>query len=145
MLKFEIFADVRPDGTLSTGKRSEAHQAIKTFAGKRIRLTVEKSYSKRSNAQNRYFHGVCVPLVGQGLVELGYNEARNMEWVKDFIKANLLTTELPDKEGVMRKCIRPTSGLSTSQFMDLIADLQQWAMQELGVYIPDPNEQMEFF
>jgi len=142
-MKTEILADVRADGTLSTAKRMEAHRAFLAFAGKRIRITVERLYNKRSNAQNRYFHGVCLPIIQQGLLDIGYNEARDMAWVKDFVKANLLTVEVADSEGVVRKAIRQTSGLSKSEFMDFIADLQQWGSQELGVYIPDPNEQVE--
>ena len=65
---------------------------------------------------------------------------KDIEWVKDFVKVNLLTTEIPDKHGEVRKFVRPTSGLSTSEFMDLISDLQQWAAEYLGIIIPDPKD-----
>lgn len=141
----EIFADVRDDGTLSTGKRSEAHQAIKSFAGKRIRIKIERAFNKRSNSQNAYYWGVIVPILKEALIEIGYNEARSAEWVHDFVKVNFLLDEKPDKDGVVRKVVRRTSGLSTSEFMDLISDLQQWAVENLGVIIPDPNEQIDMF
>ena len=144
-MKHEIFADVKEDGTLSTGKRLEARRAFQSFAGKRVRVTIERAYNKRSSNQNRFFHGVCLPLIGEALLELGYNEGRNMELVKDFVKVNLLTTEMPDKHGEVRKFVRPTSGLSTSEFMDLISDLQQWAAEYLGIIIPDPNSQSALF
>lgn len=141
----EIFADVREDGTLSTGKRSEAYQAIKSFAGKRIRIKIERAFNKRSNSQNAYYWGVIVPILKEALIQIGYNEARNSEWVHDFVKVNFLLDEKPDKDGVVRKVVRRTSGLSTSEFMDLISDLQQWAAENLGVVIPDPNEQINMF
>lgn len=144
-MKTEIFADVKEDGSLSTSKRLEAQTAFKSLAGKRVKITIERAYNKRSNNQNRFFHGVCLPLIGDALLELGYNEGKNMEWVKDFVKVNLLTTEMPDKHGEIRKFVRPTSGLSTSEFMELIADLQQWAAENLDLIIPDPNSQSELF
>lgn len=47
-------------------------------------------------------------------------------------------------EGFGRKRMRPirrSSKLKTTEFMDFIAFIQR-RMAELGVYIPDPNEQM---
>ena len=51
----EIFADVKEDGTLSAGKRLEARRAFQSFAGKRVRVTIERAYNKRSSNQNRFF------------------------------------------------------------------------------------------
>jgi len=41
--------------------------------------------------------------------------------------------------------VRDTSSLTTSEMMDFIADMQQWAIEALDLYIPDPNEQTEIF
>jgi hypothetical protein len=68
--------------------------AFQEFEGKDVVVTVEKKKSKRSDAQNRYFHGVIIPVIQHGLIEAGWNEARSSEWTKDFIKLNCLIKTL---------------------------------------------------
>lgn len=146
MASVEIFADVREDGTLSTGKRSEAHQAIKSFAGKRIRIKIERAFNKRSVSQNDYFHAIIDRYVCDGLVNAGWKEARSRAWAKDFVKREVLMQDVVnEKTGETKPMPRATSGLSTVEFMALIADMQQWASEYLGIYIPDPNEQIDMF
>ena len=36
--------------------------------------------------------------------------------------------------------VKSTSSLNTAEFTDYIENIRLWAAQELGVYIPDPNE-----
>lgn len=146
LTKFEIFADVRPDGTLSTGKRSDAHQAIKTFAGKRIKLTIERAYNKRSLNQNDFFHMVIDDYVCPALIDVGWNEARDRKWAKEFVKEKVLMREVVnEKTGEVVSMPRATSGLTTVEFMELIHDLQQWAAEYLSIIIPDPNQQIDAF
>lgn len=143
-MKTEIYADVRDDGTLSEGKRLEAHKAIKVHAGKRVKLTIERAYNKRSVSQNDYFHMVIDSYVCQGLIDAGWNEARDRKWAKEFVKREVLMREVVnEKTGEVKWMPRPTSGLTTTEFMELIADLQQWAAEYLSIVIPDPNEQIK--
>ena len=142
-MRCEIYADLDADGQMSERKRMEVRNALKMYAGKRVVFSVERKYNKRSNSQNRFFHGVVLPLIGEALIESGYNEARSHEWVKDFVKVNCLTQDVVTEEGQVFKSIRRTSELTTSEFNDLIATVQQWASENLGIYIPDPGEQIE--
>lgn len=48
-----------------------------------------------------------------------------------------------EKTGEVKDCIGKTSGLTKSEFMDFVADVQQWAAESLGIYVPEPNEEME--
>ena len=50
---------------------------------------------------------------------------------------------LVNESGEFIEIIRSTTSLSTSEFMDFIAEIQQWTSEFLGVYIPDPNEVLE--
>jgi hypothetical protein len=122
------------------------NEAFKSFEGKDVVVTVEKKKSKRSDAQNRYFHGVIIPVIQHGLIEAGWNEARSSEWTKDFIKLNCLIKQYTnEKTGEVKDCIGKTSGLTKSEFMDFVADVQQWAAESLGIYVPEPNEQTYLF
>lgn len=130
------------DGRPNNAKK--LNEAFRAFEGKDVIVTIEKRKSKRSDAQNRFFHGVCVPIIQQGLIEAGWNEAKSFEWTKDFIKKHCLIKQATnEKTGEVWDYIGATSGLTKSEFMDFVSDIQQWAMESLGVYVPDPNEVME--
>lgn len=143
---FEIFADINPDGSMSDFKRNEARKAFLQFAGKKVRIRIERSYNKRSNNQNRYFHGVVIPVVQQGLIDAGWNEAKSFEWVKDFIKHTVLMHEVVnEKSGEVIKTPRKTSELTTVEFMELVEDVARWASEYLNVCIPLPGEQVQMY
>lgn len=145
-MKLELFADVTEQGSLTNSKQSELNRFVESFAGKRIKISVERKYNQRSNNQNRFFHGVVIPIIQQGLIEAGWNEAKSFEWTKDFIKMNCLVKEyVNENTGEVKKSIGKTSELSTSEFMNLISEIQQWASEYLNVYVPEPNEQIEIF
>jgi len=83
-------------------------------------------------------------MLQQRLLDLGWKEAVSIEWVKDLIKYQFLKMEtVNEKTGEVITSIRATSSLTTSEMMDFIADIQQWSAETLGLYIPDPNEQIE--
>lgn len=143
-MKTEIFLEIDKDGIITRGK-TLLQKALHEFAGKRLRITIEPNKRKRSNQQNRYFHGCVIPLVQEKLIDLGFNEAKSNEWTKDFIKYNCLIKEFVSEHGEVIKSIGKTSELTTSEFMDMIAEVQQWASEKMGLYIPDPAEQLKVF
>ena len=81
------------DGILRITNRKGFEKDIQHFEGKEVSIVIEKKKSKRSHPQNRYFHGVIIPIVKSALLDLGFEEARSSEWVKDFIKDNCLIKE----------------------------------------------------
>ena len=142
-MKIELLCTVDDNGKIVSG-RTKLIKALQSFSGKRVTLTIERQFKKRSGQQNRYFHGLVIPLIQQRLQELGWKEAISETWVKDLVKLQCLKTEtVNESTGEVFETIRNTSGLTTSEFMNLIADIQQWAAEKLDLYIPDPNEQTE--
>ena len=142
-MKAELFCTVDDNGKITSG-RQKLIKALQSFAKHKIRISIEEQFKKRTNPQNRYFHGLVIPLIQQRLQELGWKEAISETWVKDLVKLQCLKTEsVNENTGEVFEAIRNTSGLSTSEFMNLIADIQQWAAEKLDLYIPDPNEQTE--
>ncbi len=97
---------------------------------------------KRSNLQNRYFHGCVLPLVLDGLRVAGYNEVKTLEDTKTVLKSLFLKSVMSNGiEDI--PIIRDTHQLSTIQFLEFIADIQKWSATYLGVIIPDPSTQTE--
>lgn len=144
-MKSEIYIQVTEQGTVSDIKKKEIGSALRIHAGKRIVLTIERKYNKRSNSQNRFLHGVVIPIIQEGLIEAGWNEAKSFEWTKDFIKSQCLVREfVNEKTGEVKSAIGKTSELTTSEFAELIDAIAQWGAEYLGVFVPMPGEQLEF-
>ncbi len=144
-MKHEITIQTDADGKLIAGKTLLV-RAFKALSGRRLILTLEPYRKRRSNLQNRYFHGVVIPMVQTRLIELGWSEALDPVWVKDLIKYKFLLREMVNKEtGETMQAMRRTSSLTTTEMMELIAQVQQWAAEDLDLYIPDPNEQTSIF
>jgi hypothetical protein len=126
--------------------RSLLSDIIRSYEGKEVDITIERAKKKRSNQQNRWFHGVAIPIIRTRLLDLGWNEALSFEWTKDFIKANCLVVEfVNEKTGEVLKGIGKTSDLSTIEFTELKERVQQYAAETLDIQVPDPGEQITLF
>jgi hypothetical protein len=98
--------------------------------------------NKRSSQQNRYYWGLCVPLIQQGIKHLGTDLTK--EECHEFLKSRFNTEELINPETA--ECVlipRSTTNLSKIQFMEYIAKIQQFGSEFLGIVIPDPGQQIE--
>lgn len=108
-----------------------------------LTITVQKRRKVRSSEQNRYYWGIVLPLVRDGFEELG--DRVTNEQVHEFLKGKFLPSVEIVKEDTAEIVRIPgsTTILTTSQAMDYYAQIQQFAAEFLGVYIPDPNEQVK--
>lgn len=130
------------NGTISSN-RKPIKEAIVAFEGKEITITIAKKSKKRSNDQNAYLWGVVYPIVKNGLKEIGYNQITT-EQVHELLKGTFVKEDIVNElSGEVKTITGHTSSLTTSQFMDYLAQIKQFASDELGCYIPDPNEQSE--
>lgn len=103
-------------------------------------------HNKRSNAENRFFHGVLVPEFRKALNEVGYNEVRTDQQAKDIIKSMFLKTSIVnEKTGEYIETIRNTSDLSKIEMANLFDEVIRFAAENLNYQIPYPNEQLEAF
>lgn len=139
----QIFIELQ-DGKLTRGRNS----LVKLFSGLtgRFTITIEKTKRKRSDRQNRFFHGVIVEMFSDRLLELGWREAKSKVWTKEYIKKEVLMKDYYNElTGEVKSMPGKTSELSTSEFKELVADCQQYAAENLDLYIPDPEEQMSIF
>jgi hypothetical protein len=59
------------NGQISSNRQPIA-EAIKSFEGKEIVLTIERKRKKRSNEQNAYLWGVVYPILKDGFYQIGY-------------------------------------------------------------------------
>lgn len=106
-------------------------------------LVAIKSFKRRSLPQNAYYWAVLVPMIREGLHDQGWDEIQDDEDAHEFIKSQFLTRSVPNvNTGEMITVPGSTRKLTTVEFNELVARIQQWASEFLGIYIPGPNEPM---
>lgn len=111
------------------------------FEGKDITITIEKKKRKRSLDQNAYLHGVVFPMCREAFTEVGYNYTPE-ETKTDLKRMFAVYEKVNEKTGEIRDYIKDTSDMTTTEMMDFIAQIQQWASEFAGVVIPDPGTQI---
>ena len=139
----KLIADVRiENGKLRFKQRSTVLSDIGQFRDGDYVMTIERKRRKRSLMQNAYYWGVVVPLVKEGLLDVGYR--MTTEAVHEYLKGQFAITEVVnERTGEVLKSIGSTSEMTTSQMMDYFAEITQWAAEYLNVQIPNPGEQLK--
>jgi len=117
--------------------------AIKSFNDKDVVITFTKPKKNRSNNQNRYYWGLVLPLIQNGLLD-ATGELRSYDNIHYKILLPLFapTNEIINKE--TGECIverLTSSDLTTTQFCEYILEIQKWSAEFLGIDIPSPNEE----
>lgn len=106
----------------------------------RYRIRID-SAKIRSLPLNKYYWGVVVQLVYEGLREQGFDSVRNKNDAHEILKALFLkVTE--EKAGITIERILSTTELTNIGFMEYLLNISVWAFDYLGVTIPEPNTQL---
>jgi len=100
---------------------------IKSLDGKFIQLVVRRYRTNRSNNQNRYYFGIVIKILGD---ELGYMPDEMHEALKwKFLR-----------KGGKLETVKSTSSLTTIEFEQYLELIRIWALRDLEINIPLPNE-----
>lgn len=93
---------------------------------------------ERSNNQNRYYFGVIVDILSD---HTGFTR----DEVHEILKSKFLrrTMWIPKKTGIMEMSVisYSTTELTTVQFEKYLSEIREWASLELGINLPEPNEE----
>jgi hypothetical protein len=100
--------------------------------GKAVEVVVRRWRSKRSLAQNRFYWGIVIEILGD---HFGYTK----DEMHEALKFKFLRTH--EEEGL--PTVRSTTTLNTKEFIDYIERIQRWAATDYQIYVPDPNEAVE--
>lgn len=120
-------------------------KAFEALKDGRYQLTIENG-NHRSGQQNRYYFGCVLPLVKDGLIDVGYREINTNEATHDLMKYMFLKKRIVNEEtGEVIETIGSTTDLTTIEFNEYIDRIAQFAAEMLGVVIPPPNSQVELF
>lgn len=138
-------AVITPQGALRIYNRPLFEEDVRAMSREKdLAVTIEVKLKKRvrSDVQNAYYWGVVVAMISERLRELGHEVDRDL--THEFLKGRFLYSELTDPNtGEVMRIPKKTSELATSEFMDYLEHVKQFAAETLDIYIPDPNEQLE--
>lgn len=130
-----IFKGQIKDGKLLITDPDLYGRYLISLGEKEVEVVVRARRKHRSNKENRYMHGVVIPMVAQEM-------AIEDDEAKEFLKAKFLKKTIEYK-GKEYEIIRGTASLSTTEMEWFLEKCKRWAAEELSIFIPDPN-QVEF-
>jgi len=137
MEKLELTGYIDESGVLSIHNRIAIKEWAAQNPGRNILVKFEKRGSKRSTQANRYYHGVVVQMVRQGLREIGYS--LSAEETHFFLKQKFNPVQVPNKHGEAIELPGTTTQLNKIEFSEYIERIAQFAAEYLDVVIPPAN------
>jgi hypothetical protein len=150
MIRIETYCRVKK-GELKIINSRLFKENIKGLPDGNYTISIEKRYNKRSNPQNAYLWGVVYPIVKEGLIDAGFDEFKQdyeLEMTHELCKLRFLKKELIANNPIPQlatslQILGSTKELTTTDFMEYLANIQKWSSEYLGVYIPEPDTNYE--
>ena len=140
-MKTDFLGNINSSGKLLLLHQEDFKKWIEGHKGKSVILTIKEYKKKRTNPQNAYYHKIVVNMIRDGMNAFGNDFTT--EQAHEFLKKEFNYKEVETKDGYCIKVPGSTTELNTTEFMDFITKVQQFASEVLGIYIPDPSEQLE--
>lgn len=133
------------NGKLTLNNQKAFIKDLALLNGLEVMVTVEKKKKKRSNPQNRYYHGCVIPSIKHAMEAKGFFIQSN-EIVHELMKVKFLKGEIINvATGEIIETIGSTTKLNTLDFENYLEQVRAWAASYLDCIVPLPNEQIEIF
>jgi len=117
--------------------------AIKSFNGFDVVLTITKAKKKRSNNQNAYYWGLLIPLT-QNAIKTEWGEIWSKEKTHDFYKLHFNYVEkVNETTSEVIKIPKSTTDNTTTQQEEYHAQIREFLKDWFNVTAPLPNEGLE--
>lgn len=123
---------VDENGKLHLLDRSKFLASLLALRNKTVEVEVRKYRRSRTIQQNKFYFGVVLPILAD---HTGYSADEMHDALKlKFLLDRERNDELPT--------VKSTTSLTTQEFIEYIEAIRLLAA-EMGVYIPEPNEQLQ--
>lgn len=141
----ELYGHIDEQGKIHIHNRQRLEEWARVHPRKNIIIKFDNKGKKRSLPQNRYYWGVVIKEITLRLRELGHQELDD-DTVHEMMKIKFNYTPMTSAEGEVLEIPKSTTGMTTTQFIEYMDRIRQWAAGFLDIDIPDPNEKltMEF-
>lgn len=141
MKKIEMYCSV-VKGVLDLDKNALTRQ-LKGLKDGQYQLTIEPEPNTISNQQRKYFFGVVAKKIILGFAEKGISV--NLKNVRILLEDKFIYREeycpIEDRDIKSRiSFANNPKGITKDEFNGIKEKIQQHAMQEWSIEIPDPNE-----
>lgn len=133
MIQIKHYGRIDDKGKLHLNNQMEFLNQVKQHPDKNVYLTVSEDKPMRSNNQNRYYHGVVLQLLCD---YTGYTTEEMHEILLDKF-AEKKELKIKDETHLVSK---RSHKMKTDEFEKFTEQIRIWAVSELGVVIPLPNE-----
>lgn len=128
-------------GELKIHRRKDFLRNLSLLGDCRISLTVKKTYRKRSNPQNAFYHGVVVQILQECLQD-ATGEPYTAAQAHETLKKECNFKEIVNKTtGEVGHVTSSTKTLTTTEFEEYLERCRQWIYDWFQVDVPMPNEQ----
>ena len=124
------FGEVK-DGKLHLIDQEKFKQHLRHFEGHAVELQVKRKYRKRSLDANAYLW-VVYSLISE-------HSGHTPEEIHAICKAMFLKTTKTVLDRTY-EAVGSTSGLDTFDFSQYVSKVKNWAVQELGIAVPDSED-----
>ena len=108
--------------------------------GTQLEFTVRKSIERRTNPQNRYFHGVVLSIAARTISENGTPITAGQ--LKEAWKLMFSPIDIPTQCGEFITIGKSTAEMDKEEFISFIDHCVAWCAEQ-GIVIPAPGEQTE--
>ena len=140
MTNITAFGTVSTTGIINYNRKRLQAELVK-FAGCSVEITVRKK-NRRSNPQNRYYHGVVVKEIEIRMKELGNDVDSDL--VHEFLKDRFLQSPLIGEGGeVIGSLPGSTAKLNKDEFGSYIDKIILFAAETLSIQIPLPSTDLQ--
>ncbi len=124
-----VFTGIVQDGKLLFDDAPGFQKCLQGLANRPVEVSIGKRTFRRSKNQNAYYWGVCIKLIAEhtGAEPEEIHTALKFQFSPKKFVGNL---------------VAPASSalLDTIDFEAYLDKVRRWAMEELNIYVPLPNE-----
>jgi hypothetical protein len=131
------------NGTIKRNRQTLV-DALKSFEGKEIEITIQRKRKRRSNEQGRYYFGVIVA-IWRGLFRDEWGDILTFDETHERLKELFghKDERVIESTGEVFSITRSTTTYTTTEMMEYQTRCQREAFEMFGAHIPDPNEELE--
>ena len=116
--------------------------AIKSFEGKEVVITIDRLKKKRSNNQNSYYWGVLVPITQRAIFD-SWGEVWSIDKTHEYLKENFCFREKVNEDtGQVIKLPKSTTENTTTEMEVYHLEIRKHLLEWFNVDAPEPNQEI---
>jgi hypothetical protein len=122
--------------------RNTVLEAIKSFNGSDVVITIDKVKKKRSNQQNRFYWSCLVTLMQQGAKDT-WGESWSIDKAhKHLSKLFVFHESVNQKTGEITQTPKSTTELTTTDWEVYVTEIRIYLLENFDIDAPEPNQEI---